>query len=133
VDTEIEASRPEGETISTVRVTKQRDLPMGEPMPFSLESVTLGTDRRGKPITSCIVRHEDAIMATTRSKVGRKPEVDADRLLQLLPQPSTTAWQKSADAEMGVSKSSFYRCLEKLKAGQSAKQQTGGTWDRWNH
>ena len=47
VDTEIEISRPEGETISTVRATKQRDLSPGEAMPFSLKQVTLGTDRRG--------------------------------------------------------------------------------------
>lgn len=133
VDTEIEVSRPDGETISTVRVTKQRDLPIGEPMPFSLKVVELGTSRRGKTITSCLVHHEDAIMAARKpGKVGRKPECQPDRLLSLLPQPSTTAWLKAADAEMGVSKSSFYRALEKMKVAGLATQQTGGTWDRRN-
>ena len=133
VDTEIEISRPDGETISTVRVTKQRDLPPGEAMPFSLVPLTLGTDRRGKPITSCTVHHEDSMMASTGSRAGRKPEVQPDRLLELLPQSSTSAWQKLADAEMGVSKSSFYRLLEKLKVKPSPIQQTGGAWDRANH
>lgn len=35
VDTEIEISRADGETISTVRVTKQRDMAIGDPLPFS--------------------------------------------------------------------------------------------------
>jgi hypothetical protein len=129
VDTEIEISRADGENISTVRVTKQRDMPTGDPMPFSLESVMLGLDRRGKPITSCVVRHEDAIMASLPGKSGRKVEVQPERLLDLLPQPSTTAWQKRADDEMGVSKSTFYRNLDKLKPN-SAKQLENGGWDR---
>jgi len=133
VDTEIEISRPEGETVSTVRATKQRDMPQGEAMPFSLDQVTLGTDRRGRPITSCIVKHEDAIMAATRGTAGRKVEVQPDRLLDLLPQPSTTAWQKRADSEMGVPKSTFYRHLDKLKAAGTARQLENERWDCANH
>jgi hypothetical protein len=132
VDTEIEISRPEGESISTVRVTKQRDLPMGEAMPFSLDQVTLGTDRRGKPITSCIVRHEASIMANTAGRAGRKVEVQPERLLELLPQPSTAAWQKLADAEMGVPKSTFHRHKDKLKAAGTVRQLENGGWDRAN-
>ncbi|MCX6880875.1 MAG: helicase RepA family protein [Verrucomicrobia bacterium] len=130
MDTEIEVSRPEGESISTARITKQRDMPTGEPMPFTLDQVQLGTDRRGKPITSCLVHHEDSIMASTHGKAGRKVEVQPERLLELLPQLSTVAWQKQADNEMGVPKSTFYRHLEKLKAKNAAKQLENGRWDR---
>ena len=130
VDTEIEVSRPEGETITTVRVTKQRDMPAGEPLPFSLEVIELGIDRRSKPITSCIVRHEDTIMATNRTKLGRKPEVDPENLLKLLPQASTPFWQKAADAEHGVSKSSFYRMLKIIKSRGTAIQGQDGAWKR---
>ena len=130
VDTEIEVSRPEGETISTVRVTKQRDMPPGEPLPFSLKVITLGTDRRGKPITSCVVHHESSVMAANRTKLGRKPEIDPQTLLPLLPQPSTTAWQKLADAEHGISKSSFHRCKGKLLALGAVIQAADGTWNR---
>lgn len=132
VDTEIEVSRAEGETISTVRVTKQRDMPAGDPMPFSLKTVELGIDRRGKPITSCIVHHEDSMMAANRSKPGRKPEVNLDALLDLLPTPSTKDWKARADAEQGVLKSSFYRSLEKLKVRGAVIQTAGGGWDRFN-
>ena len=129
VDTEIEVSRPEGVTISTVRVTKQRDMPAGEPLPFSLEVIELGTDRRDKPITSCTVRHEDTMMATNRSKLGRKPEVNPDTLLELLPMPTTSAWCKLANAERGISKTSFYRSLEKLKTRNAVIQRTDGSWN----
>ena len=132
VDTEIEISRPEGESVSTVRATKQREMPMGDAMPFSLDQVTLGTDRRGKPITSCIVRHEDAMMAATRGTAGRKVEVQPARLLDLLPQPSTVGWQQAANGELGVSKSTFYRHLDKLKATGTARQLENGGWDRAN-
>jgi len=130
VDTEIEISRPEGESISTARVTKQRDLPLREPMPFSLTQVTLGIDHRGKPITTCVVCHEDAIMASTKGKAGRQVEVKPERLLELLPQPSTVAWKTLAASEMGVSKSTFYRHLEKLKSKNAVKQLEKGSWDR---
>lgn len=130
VDTEIEVSRPEGETISTVRVTKQRDMPAGDPMPFSLKVIELGTDRRGNPITSCIVHHEDTIMATNRAKRGRKPEVDPEKLLNLLPQASTTSWRKAADAEHGVSKSSFYRALGNFRSHGTAIEGQDRAWQR---
>ena len=132
VDTEIEITRAGDETVSTVRATKQRDMPMGDAMPFSLDQVTLGTDRRGKPITSCVVKHEDAMMASTQGKAGRKVEVQPERLLELLPQPSTVAWQKLAKDEMGVSPSSFYRSLDKLKPTGTARRLEKGGWERAN-
>jgi hypothetical protein len=129
VDTEIEISRAEGETISTVRVTKQRDMAVGDPMPFSLEPVTLGTDRRGKPITSCIVRHEDSMMAADRSKRGRKSEVKHSALLALLPQPSTAAWQKAAEIGPKIPRASFYRYLDDLKKSGGIVETAAGGWE----
>lgn len=72
VDTEIELFRPKNQTITTVKITKQRDMPTGEAMPFSLNVVKLGTDRRGNSITSCTVRHEDSIMADKGEKTESK-------------------------------------------------------------
>jgi hypothetical protein len=53
-DTEIEIARPAGSQVSVIKVTKQRELEIGEEMGFSLEVVDLGTNRRGKPLTSCV-------------------------------------------------------------------------------
>lgn len=56
VDTEVEIRRVEGaQGAISVTVTKQRDLEIAQPLVFRLVTVELGTNRRGKPITSCVV------------------------------------------------------------------------------
>lgn len=55
-DTEIEVSRELGTKVSVARVTKQRELDLGDEFAFELVSVELGRDRRGKAVTSCVVR-----------------------------------------------------------------------------
>lgn len=54
-DTEIEITREQGADVSNVRVAKQRDLEAADPFAFSLKGVSLGTNRRGKDVTSCVV------------------------------------------------------------------------------
>ena len=54
-DTEIEIIERQG--TRTVTVTKQRDLPTLEPFAFKLKQVEIGTNRRGKPITTCLVEY----------------------------------------------------------------------------
>ncbi len=128
VDTEIEITRPEGETISTVSVTKQRDLQAGEPMPFSLKVVELGTDRRGKPITSCVVHHESSIMANTPGKQGRPQTTNIPHMVSMLPQPSTTAWQKVARNEHDITATPFFRALQEVKRTRAATYDKKGGW-----
>ncbi len=41
--------------MSNVRVAKQRDLEAADPFAFTLQSTPLGTNRRGKDVTSCVV------------------------------------------------------------------------------
>jgi hypothetical protein len=129
VDSEIEVFRPEGSNISTVRVVKQRDLAIGEPMPFSLDRVELGTDRRGNPITSCTVRHEESFMAEER-RPGRKAEHPPTVLLELLPQPSTADWQRAAVKEFDIPKSTFYRLKDAVFARKLARQNQAGGWEK---
>jgi hypothetical protein len=52
-DTEIEITADDGSRMG--RVTKQRDLECVGEFPFSLQVVELGTNHRGKPVTSCVV------------------------------------------------------------------------------
>lgn len=124
VDTEIEISRPEGESISTVRATKQRDLSPGEAMPFSLKVVALGIDRRGKPITSCVVHHEDTAMARKPGKAGRKALCTAEDMLQYLPASSVTEWQERVQEETGLKSSGFYLLKRKLETSQRFRVET---------
>lgn len=126
VDTEIEIVRPEGQSISTARVTKQRDLPFGPPMPYSLRVIELGTNRRGKPITSCVVKHEDEIMAATPAKGGRKKTFTADQIMEHLPAKSTGEWFKTVREETGMSESLFYQFKRELESrGAFYKSKTG--------
>jgi hypothetical protein len=55
VDTEIAVEGGDGERTVIVRVEKQRDLERTRPCSFRLRQIHLGTNRHGKPITSCVV------------------------------------------------------------------------------
>jgi hypothetical protein len=125
VDTEIEVSKPEGERITTVRVTKQRDLERGEAMPFSLKVIELGTNRRGKVITSCIVHHEDEMMASKPKTAGRKPTYSPESLLDYLPADSVSDWQTRASENSGISRSLFYELKNTLKASGGFRSEVG--------
>jgi hypothetical protein len=59
VDTEIEVSRADKNSPSVARVTKQRDLETEGEFSFRLRSITLGHNRRGAPVTSCVVVDTD--------------------------------------------------------------------------
>lgn len=55
-DTEIEVTRDPDAKVSTARATKQREMPIEGAFVFSLESIVLGQNKRGKDITSCVVK-----------------------------------------------------------------------------
>lgn len=79
VDSEFEISVVEagGEKLRVVSIRKQKDLPHCEEFAFKLASVTLGTDRRGKAITSCIVEWCDTPAAP---KSGRPRLITAEHV-----------------------------------------------------
>lgn len=85
IDTEITILRdPEGGTI-TAHVTKQRDFEVGQKWTFALETVELGTDRRGNAITSCVVRHAARGLPDPRKmlKPGSKAAKAYDVLVEM--------------------------------------------------
>lgn len=77
-DTELEIKRDPNLTRSTVRVAKQRDLEAADPFNFTLKSVALGVNRRGKDVTSCVVLEADETVVLARSDHDLSPkEADA--------------------------------------------------------
>jgi RecA-family ATPase len=80
-DTEIEITREIGTKTSTARVTKQRELELGDEFPFCLVPVELGTNRRGKAVTSCVVRANDP---TAKKDRNLEREMEKDRLKKKL-------------------------------------------------
>ncbi len=82
-DTALEVIDREG--TRTVTITKQRDLPPMPAFAFQLRQVGIGTNRRGKPITSCVVEYEG--QPTDRRGPGapkRGEPTHADRALEIL-------------------------------------------------
>lgn len=65
-DTEIEISRPDKDSPSTAKATKQREMEIEGEWTFSLQRIELGMNRRGKPVTSCIVSPAEAATETVR-------------------------------------------------------------------
>jgi hypothetical protein len=89
-DTEIEIKRDPELTRSTVKVVKQRDLEADEPVAFTLQSVALGTNRRGKPVTSCVVIDDNSAVVLGREGKLSPKEKDAwQALLELFSEAET--------------------------------------------
>lgn len=65
-----------------------------------------------------------------RSAAGRKMEVSAEEVLDLLSEPKTTGdWLKTATAELGISGSTFYRRKRELKS-RKAIHEADDKWAR---
>lgn len=79
-DTEIEILAGE-QGNHTARVTKQRDLECSGEFNFTLKVIELGTNHRGKPITSCIVDYGGDTPSVVR---GAKPGGHKARALEIL-------------------------------------------------
>jgi hypothetical protein len=94
-------------------------------MPFSLEVVTLGINRRGKPITSCTVKHEDSILAATRGAAGRKPLCTPEGMLRFLPAASVKEWQEAVKEETGLDRTQFYAHKKTLELAGKIRRETG--------
>ena len=107
IDTEIEVIHPEGDKYRTATIVKQRDLATIAPLCFSLEPVEVGVNRRGKAITSCVVRAEDGMMAHTKGRVGAPRKYTCEMVLELLPQPSVVAWKLAAKEVHGMGEDAF--------------------------
>jgi hypothetical protein len=72
---------------------------------------------------------EDEVMAGQPRGRGR-PKSSANKTdqLNLLPQPSTTAWQKAAFDELGVARSSFYELKKTIEASKAAVHSKTEGW-----
>jgi KaiC/GvpD/RAD55 family RecA-like ATPase len=91
IDTEIELSEGEqGKTVVTI--TKQRELEKLPPWAFSLKLVTLGVNKRGRPVTACVIDHHSEPVALKEKanlfKKQKEPPT-ADSVFDLLPEGGT--------------------------------------------
>lgn len=94
-DTEIEIKRDAELPRSVVRVVKQRDLEADSPFAFTLHSLKLGSNRRGKPVTSCVVLEDREGTKAVRRPALTPKEQDAIECL------SGLALREQIDPETG--------------------------------
>ena len=127
-DTEIEIVRGT-DGVAVVHCRKQRDLEFFKPLAFTLDVVELGTNSRGNPVTSCVLRHEPDIMIPQAGKAGRPRGVSCAELIALLPQPSTKEWERVAKEETGISKGTFYERKKEIETARMAHRLPNiGSW-----
>jgi hypothetical protein len=68
LDTEIEIADKNGLRVATVH--KQRDLPAGAQFAFRLQSVELGRDDDGDPVTSCVIEPVEELPSSRKQPTG---------------------------------------------------------------
>ncbi len=150
-DTEVEIARGDGSQVSVIKVTKQRELEIGDDMGFRLEVIDLGTNRRGKPLTSCVAVIADAPAAPAKrpklsnaAAIARQAlesviakqgtRVQRDNVPANVPVVTVEAWRQEAYAK-GIStgdaeakKKAFQRATEKLFGGRIAASYEELAW-----
>ena len=141
IDTEITIAK-DGET-STVTVTKQRDFEGGQKWAFKLETVELGTDRRGNAITSCVVRPAARGLPDPRTLLNGSPKAKAayEILVEMVKERDVDSvtegeWRKRLTVKgvtSGVTsneRSQFRRILAKLSEIRVITEFDGDYWPR---
>jgi hypothetical protein len=102
LDTEIEASRA-GVDICKLRVTKQKDLPDGDEFRFQLQDVPIGTDRRGRDVTTKLVLPLTSSAKTSTPKLSASARKALSVLQELAGQGdgevSPKAWKEACGRE----------------------------------
>lgn len=84
-------------------VTKQRDLDGGVEFAFKLEQVVVGSDRRGKAITSCVVVSVDDAPRPSRITLTPKEKLALDQLRNaLIDHGGTRAGQRNIPSSVPV-------------------------------
>ena len=143
VDTEIEVSGGNG--VSLAKVTKQRELEIVGEFGFSLQVVELGTNTRGKPVTSCVVVEAAAASSKRKRKPGGKVQrtilkaltnalVDhgrsvADRRARIV---SEELWQREAykllSGDSRHKSTTFRRSVDSLIGDEFVGYESGMAW-----
>ncbi len=141
-DTEIEISRDADLEVSSARVTKQRELEGTGEFGFKLESVLLGTNRRGKPVTSCVVvaaqmgalsrlDPEQALLVEALREAIEKAGRDLQFLADQTPAVSVGKWKFFAEHRLkrDLSDSAFSNRTSRLvHAGLVKKERKEKRW-----
>ncbi len=117
----------------TATVSKQRDLPVGEPMPFELSLVQIGIDEDdGSAITSCVVKHVEVDNQPARQTVARLRGRAQRQFLTVLRQRAAeqSVWTlfdlRQLGKSIGMSKSTTRCVVDAIVASPYMQASIGG-------
>lgn len=113
----------------TVTITKQRDLPLIDPLGFELDPVTLGTDSDGESVTACTLKLTAAV--PVRAEVRGKAQSTLMRALRETERTApgkvwTIADLRSTGRIAGVHRNSAISAVDSLIAAQLLTPTIGG-------
>jgi hypothetical protein len=151
LDVRIEVTRNDDTGTSSAKVIEARELEPGGVFPFQLESVELGTNKRGKPITSCVPVPTDAVETRQRGpRITGAAEIARTALTNILatsgqkvvrdgipagvPTVTVDAWKAEAcragisTGDSGAQRKAFMRATEKLVGAKVAVIRDGLAW-----
>lgn len=151
LDLRIEVTRDDDTGTSCAKVIEARELEPGAAFPFQLESVELGTNKRGRAITSCVPVPTDAVETRPRGpRITGAAEIARTALANILatsgqkvvrdgiptgvPTVPVEAWRAEAyrsgistgDAE--AQRKAFQRATERLAGAKVAVIRDGLAW-----
>ncbi len=129
VDTEILVENTD--SLVTVTITKQRDYPSGDRFAFKLESIEIGTDADGDPITSCVLEPAEAPTEQYRGSKLTKNQATVLGLLDDFGPGGATVeeWNAAARQEgLGVKRKAD---LHDFRKALKDKRLVHTTNDRW--
>lgn len=142
IDTEIEVV--DAETMRVATVVKQRELERSGEFRFTLRVVEIATNRRGKPVTSCVVEQPDTTIqpgkrnTTLSGHASAAMKVLAEMMAELSPtaQPHVSArkWRERfyntamPDADPDTKQKAFRRGADKLIELNLIRLNDGRVW-----
>lgn len=114
VDTEIEINRDQDAQFSTMKIVKQREMEICKELAFKLNQVTLGINKYGESITSCIVMpHEiDAIDQKKMKRKGKSKEAYSVLLNAIIDDGYSSYSDKIPHGQKIVEEAVFRKALE---------------------
>jgi KaiC/GvpD/RAD55 family RecA-like ATPase len=105
IDTEIEVVATTDTGPRTAAVVKQRELPKGDSFEFTLKIVELGQNKRGKPVTSCVVEGSgmgDTAGAVLMPRLKGHPQRALEVLHDLLAESGKGGFRGTPDGVISV-------------------------------
>ncbi len=133
VDTEVKFERQDGGVVR-VTATKQRDLEEGRSMAFKLRQIELGQDRRGRPVTSCVVEPAEIKIKLTEGEHVALEKLNTMQFETTETTVSVAAWRTAVMSRLeegaGQARGTLRKQWQRIRDGLEKKRLIEVSGDR---